>query len=408
MKVLISSLVYKPEQTGYRPHDLAVGLSGLGHDVRTITGVPSYPFGKVYEGYKLRPWQWEYLDGVKVLRVPYVMNRSKSAVLRMASYSAFSLLSMVSATLMAWKPDLVWTNQIGYPGVWLTQTKGAVHVHEVQDMWPEWTRSVNLGIGNAAYSTLDALQTWLYNRADRITTISSGFRDWLVEKGVSRDKITIIPNWADTGFYYPCDRDAGIGEREGFAGHFNVMYVGNIGAAQALSVVLAAAQQLSGIHAIQFVFVGDGLERERIERESRDIGLSNVKFVGKQPYARLAKYMAWADLLFLHLKKDPAFKITIPSKTYSYLASGRPILAGCEGDVAALIEDSGAGMVIPPEDPDSLSRAVLQIVRQPANVRDTYGVNARKAFESKYDRNILIRRYEELFLESVNGKGQDI
>ena len=404
MKILLSSLVYMPEQTGYRAHDLAVGLTELGHDVISMTGFPSYPFGKVYDGYKLQARQWEYLDGVKVLRIPYIMNRSKSAMQRVISYSSFSLLSILYGTFMMWKPDVIWTNQIGYPGLWLSKIKNAVHIHEVQDLWPEWSRTVDLEISNGVYSILDALQAGLYKKADRITTISKGFKGWLVDKGIRSEKISVIPNWADNKYYHPCSRDKTIGEKEGLAGYFNVMYLGNIGTAQALHVVLGAAKQLLVHHDIQFVFVGDGLEKKKLEDEARDNGLSNVKFLGKKSYESIANYMAWADLLFLHLKKDPTLEITIPSKTYSYLASGRPILGGCEGDVAELIEDNKAGIVIAPDDPAQLSKAVLDMFLLPSTIREEYGINARKAFENHYDRKVLIQEYEDLFLNCVNNK----
>lgn len=393
-----------PEQTGYRAHDLAVGLTELGHDVISMTGFPSYPFGKIYDGYKLQVRQWEYLDGVRILRIPYIMNRSKSAMQRVISYSSFSFLSILYGTFLCWKPDIIWTNQLGYPGLWLSKIKNAVHIHEVQDLWPEWSRTVNLGISNGVYSILDALQVGLYKKADRITTISKGFKGWLVDKGVDSEKISVIPNWADNKYYHPCSRDKSIGEKEGLAGYFNVMYLGNIGTAQALNVVLDAAKQLVDYHDIQFVFVGDGLEKKKLEDEARANGLNNVKFLGKKPYEIIANYMAWADLLFLHLKKDPTLEITIPSKTYSYLASGRPILAGCEGDVAEIIKHSEAGIVIPPDDSAQLSKTVLDIYSMPRAVREEFGNNARKAFENYYDRKVLIRKYENLFLNCVNNK----
>jgi len=104
------------------------------------------------------------------------------------------------------------------------------------------------------------------------------------------------------------------------------------------------------------------------------------------------------------LKKDPTLEITIPSKTYSYLASGRPILGGCEGDVAELIEDNKAGIVIAPDDPAQLSKAVLDMFLLPSTIREEYGINARKAFENHYDRKVLIQEYEDLFLNCVNNK----
>lgn len=391
-----------PEQTGYRVHDLAVGLKDLGHEVIIVTCLPSYPFGKIFNGYKFRIYQWEILDGVRILRLPFLMNRSKSVFLRLLSFIIFTLLSIFYVTLINWKPDVIWTNQIGYPGIFLRKIKKAVHIHEVQDMWPEWSRTTDLGISNWLYSILDNLQIKVYKSVSKITTISRGFKKWLINKGIDPEKIEIISNWADSKHYHPCSRDLVLGEKEKLTDRFNVMYLGNIGIAQGLEVVLDSAKELLSFPEIQFVFVGDGLDKKRLEEEVILHGLSNIKFLGKKNYENIAEYMAWADLLFLHLKKDPTFEITIPSKIYSYLASGKPILAGCEGDVAELISECNAGKIIPPENSLELSKAILSFYSKPLEYREKLGMNARKAFEKNFDRKILIKKYEEIFSFCVN------
>lgn len=401
MKILISSIVYRPEPTGYRAHDLGTGLAGLGHEVVAITGLPSYPLGRAYDGYRVRLWQWKILDGVRILRVPYVMSRSRSALRRVLSYSSFSLQTVAAGLLQRWSPDVIWTNQIGLPGVLLSALGRTALVHEVQDLWPEWTATANLGIKKWLYDLLDRQQAMVYHRAKAITTISEGFRDWLVQKGVPDDKISVLPNWVNREFFYPARRDEELGAKEGLAGRFNVIYAGNVGVAQALDVVLDAAELVKDLKDVQFVIIGDGLEKDQLEQAALDRGLSNVRFLGRRPVEAMAGYMAWADVLFLHLKADPRYNITIPSKTTSYLACGRPILVAARGDVAELIETCRAGEVIPPEDASALASAVWTMYGQPAAEREQYGQNALQAFVRHFDRDVLVRRYEALFSSVV-------
>jgi colanic acid biosynthesis glycosyl transferase WcaI len=408
VKVLLSSIVYRPEPTGYRAHDLAVGLADLGHEVVVVTGLPSYPLGHVYDGYKTRFWQWKSLDGIQLLRVPYVMSRSRSAVRRVISYSAFSLLTTVTHLFNRWRPDAIWTNQVGLPGVLLSAMKRTTFVHEVQDLWPEWTATADLGIRGWLYRLLDWQQRLIYDRAEAITTISDGFRNWLVQKGVTGDKITVIPNWADAECFHPVPRDETLGADEDLVGRFNVVYAGNIGIAQALDVVLEAADVLQNEPDLQFVIIGDGLERARLENEAKKRGLYNVRFLGRRKPEELAYYLAWADLLLIHLKCDPRYAITIPSKTYSYLACGRPILAGAEGDVANLVRDCRAGLVVPPEDPVALASALQEAMRMPKSDREQFGHNGWRAFQELFDRRVLVRRYEAVFsrVAAADGNGK--
>lgn len=397
MNIIISSFVYRPEQTGFRPHDLAAGLTELGHDVIAVTGLPSYPHGHIYQGYHLRIWQWEEMDGVKVLRLPYVGNRSRASFVRISSYAYFSFLSSIASLLQQKKPTIIWTNQIGYPGLWLKMLRKINWVHEIQDLWPEWGQSANIGMKEWMFKILEKQQMNIYSSADRITVISKGFQSWLIEKGVQAEKIKIIPNWADQKQYKPLLRDKELGDCEKLQGYFNVIYTGNIGSAQALAVVLKAAEKLKDLKDLQFVFIGEGFEKNMLAEMAQEMGLRNIRFIGQRPTELISKYLAWADVLFLHLKDDPLYHINIPSKTYSYLASGRPILAAIAGDVSELIQECKAGISIPSENPDALATALRRLYSMPVNNREKMGENARQAVIKKFDRMKLVREYEKMF-----------
>ena len=116
MKILISSFVFYPEPIGLHEHDLASGLVNLGHDVFVITGLPSYPAGVVYQDYQDKAGKWETVDGVKIYRVPFIGNRSRSPVKRIFSFLNFLFLTLQALYSQKIKPDIIRANQFCLPG----------------------------------------------------------------------------------------------------------------------------------------------------------------------------------------------------------------------------------------------------------------------------------------------------
>ena len=399
MNILIISLWYHPEPVG-KPHDLAQEMVNRGHQVTVITGFPNYPSGQVYPGYRSRLFKWETIAGVRVLRIAHLIDRSRSAIRRILSYSSFSLAATLLGSWLLDKPDIIWTYQIGLPGVALAALKRAPLIHEVQDLWPDWGRSATIGLTGLLSQLLIAQEKLVYRWAMLVTTISQGFKRVLVSRGVPAEKIEVIPNWANDRNFRPVARDPELGSREGLHDHFNVIYGGNVGAAQGLGVILEAAKRLRDLPKVQFVIIGDGVERAALEQRAKSEGIGNVRFLGSRPPGRMAPYFAFADVLCIHLVQDPVYEITIPSKTYAYLASGRPILAAAAGDVADLIRETGAGVVCPPEDPAALAEAIRGLLDLPLEQRNAMGQAGRNAFLKSYTRSHLAARYEKLLLAS--------
>lgn len=246
---------------------------------------------------------------------------------------------------------------------------------------------------------LGRLAQFVYRRAAAITVISPGFKRNLISKGVPAEKVHVIPNWADEEIYRPVPRDEALTAEHGLAGRFNVVYGGNMGTGQGLHNVIEAATLLRDLPDMQFVFIGDGVDQDMLCQMVRERELDNVRFLGRQPAKEMPRFFALADVLLVHLKRDPLFEITIPGKTIAYLACGRPILCVVAGDAADVVRDAGAGLVCPPEDPAALAQAVRDLLAMPAEQRRVMGQAGRQAFLEHYTRQILVDRYEALFEE---------
>jgi colanic acid biosynthesis glycosyl transferase WcaI len=259
-----------------------------------------------------------------------------------------------------------------------------------------------------AQRALGRLANWTYRRAAALTVVTPGFKTNLIAKGVPAEKIHVIPNWADEDIYRPLPRDEDLAAEHGLAGRFNVIYGGNLGAAQAMSSVLSAATLLQDLPPVQFVLIGDGLEEASLRQAARERGLENVRFIGRQPAEQMPYFFALADGLLVHLKRDPLFEITIPSKTVAYLACGRPILMAVTGDAAEIVRSADAGLACPPEDPAALAQAVRNLYAMSPAQRDAMGQAGRRAFLANYTRSVLMNRYEALFGEVVGQRNKHL
>jgi glycosyltransferase involved in cell wall biosynthesis len=395
---------YPPEPES-KIHLLACGLAARGHQVTSITGFPNYPGGLLYPGYPLRWRQWEQRDGVRVLRVPLYPNHSRSSAKRFLNYLSFGASASILGAALCGPADVMWVYHppltMGIPAWWIGLWRRAPFVYEIQDMWPETLTATGMLSSPRLLNWAGIFAKFVYRRAEALTVISEGFKRNLIDKGVPAEKIHVIPNWADEDTYQPVARDEGLAREFGLADRFNVMFAGTMGPAQALDTVLEAASQARDVPAAQFVFVGDGIDVERLKQAAQARGLDNVRFVERQPSERMPYFFAWAGALLVHLKRDPLFEITIPSKTLAYLACGRPILCGVAGDAADVVREAQAGLIVPPQDAGALAQAVRELWAMPADRREALGRNGRTAFEQRYTRAVLLTRYEALFEEVI-------
>lgn len=406
LRLVFLSQIYSPEPE-FRVHLLARGLASRGHRVTAITGFPNYPLGRYYDGYPLAWRRWEYKDGVRVLRLPVYPDHTRSGARRAACYLSLAASASVLGPMMCGPADLVWvytppiTNAI--PGWWISALRGVPFVLEIQDMWPETLAATGVGTSAALQRGIGAFARWAYGRAGAMTVVSPGLKRNLIDKGVPAGKVEVIPNWADEDLYRPVAPDAALARHHGLQERFNVIYAGNMGPAQALVTVLDAAALLLDRPDVQFVFVGDGLDKASLERMAVQRGLRNVRFLPREPVERMPALFALAGALLVHLKADPLFEITIPSKTQTYLAAGRPIIMGVAGDAADLVAQAGAGVLARPGDAADLARAVREVAGLSPQRREAMGRAGREFFMAHLSQTVLLDRYEELFQRMVSG-----
>jgi lipopolysaccharide/colanic/teichoic acid biosynthesis glycosyltransferase len=394
LRILLITQWFDPEPT-FKGLLFAKELQRLGHDVRVVTGFPNYPGGKLYEGYRLRIFQRETVDGIPVLRVPLYPSHDGSGSRRILNYLSFAVAATVGV-LVTKRPDVAYVYHppasVGVPAIVLKVVKGVPFVYDIQDLWPDTLLATGMVTNPRVLSLVGRVMNAVYRRAGRIVVLSPGFREALVARSVYRGRIDVIPNWADE---QQIDVSRPSSERAielGFDHRFTVTFAGNIGKGQGLEVILDAAHDLIE-KPIRFLVIGAGLELKNLRKSAQERGLHNVEFLPRRPLSQIGELLALSDALLVHLRDDPLFSITIPSKTQAYMMAGRPILMGVRGDAARLVAESGSGLCFDPQRGDQLAAAVEALVEMSESDRAQMGAAGRAYYEERLSLRVGAQRF---------------
>lgn len=408
MRILLLSQYYIPEPVE-KVHDLACGLQSAGHDVEVLTGFPCYPLGRTYDGYRQGLLTEEEIDGVRVCRVPQLPDHSRSVIRRTLYYLSFCVAAMLFGPFRMRRPDVVLVYQSALPagmaGRWLSAWFRVPLVVDVVDLWPESVSASGMLSHPVVMRMIRWMASGIYQAATAVNVVTEGFRQNLLEMQVPPEKLSVIENWMPAATYAPAPPDEEFA-REFVPGEaFVVMYAGNMGASQHLGTVIDAACLLSEVPEMRFVLVGDGVERAELVRRVREAGLTNVLLPGRFPPERMAGLYALADVLLVHLKPDSLSDVSIPSKTFAYMASGRPVLMAVRGVATEFVEKNGGGVTAEPVNPRSLADAVLQLRSMSPQAREALGRAGLEAYEERFCSRVQIARFEDLLLR-VTGASQ--
>jgi len=409
-KILVINQHFYPEvaATGQLLLDLCVDLVKAGYVVKVITGNPNGDFNK-----KNKTLKRENYKGIEILRLKNTTFNKYRMTGRVLNYLSFHSLVFFQI-LFCKKPDLVLVMStppfISFHGLVLKKLKKVKTIYIVQDLFPDLV--IELGkIKNKYFiNILKSLSRCIIRRMDRVLVVGE-FMERKIEReilqglqGMDSSQIITIHNWAD-GEKISILR----GENEknlikaewGLEGRFIVLYSGNIGDLHEFDTIISAAEDLEGQgwEKICFVFIGEGIKKEYIERKAKEKGLNNILFFPFQPREVLKYSLGMADVSLVTL--DEGFEgMVVPSKIYGILASGRPVIAvvGGESEVTEIISKGRCGEIVKIGDYNALSDAVINYYN---NSEKCYqeGMNGRKYFEENFDRKIATEKYIKVIEE---------
>lgn len=405
MRILIFGANYEPDLGPSAPifTMLCENLVKLGHQVTMITMVPHYPSGRVAPGYRGR-WQWKSVEnGVEVIRVGLPSVDRSRLPQRLLQYLVYQLgttwaglgkrydvVFAGSSSLSAWLPFAT-----------LVALRGKPAVYGVYDVYPGVGVTLGIFRHKPVIRLVTLMERFCLDHARLVRIISDSFRPELRAMGVPDEKMIRGYDWVDTELVRPLPRENSFTREQSLDGKFTVLYAGNLGLSQGLEHVLTAAEILRENPDIQFVFVGEGASREHLIAEAEKRQLTNVIFIPYQPRARLPEVLASADVALVTLQRGIGAG-SLPSKTYSIFASGRPLIASLDegSDAWNLIQLSEGGLCVPPESPAALVEAIQTLRKNPA-LREKLGRQGRLWAESHHSPLAGAREIEKLLLNAI-------
>jgi len=405
VKILIITQYFWPEN--FRINDLTQELVQRGHSVTVLTGIPNYPAGTVFDSYRQNPKAFTRYGGANVWRVP-MLARGQGAARLLLNYLSFVIGASLCGPwrLRGQQADVIFVFEpspvtVGLPAILLGRIKHAPVVFWALDLWPETLAAIGVVRSPRVLGWVGLMVKFIYERCTLVLGQSRGFLASIAKFCSDTQKIRYFPSWAEDVF-----SQAGLvpaTEVPVLEGVFNVLFAGNIGEAQDLPAVLAAAESLKHNTTIRWLIVGDGRKSGWLQDEVARRGLQDsVLLLGRFPVERMPSFYVHADALLVSLKKDPVFSMTIPGKVQSYLMAGVPLVGMLDGEGAKVITEANAGLVCAAGDAGGLASAVLEMAAMSVDRRHQLGLNGRAFAQKEFGRTLLMDRLEALLFESVD------
>ncbi len=400
--ILVVSQYFHPEC--FRINDIAIEWVKRGYKVTVLTGIPNYPQGQYYDGYSKTERKTENWQGIQIVRLPIEPRKSGSINLA-KNYLSFVIQGRKWVKKTDLKADIVFTYEVSpmtqaLVSVWYAKKNKIPHILYVTDLWPENVEIIT-GIHNKLFlGSIQKIVDYIYKHSNRILTSSRSFIMAIKNRSISEDKIEFWPQYAED-FYKPVDRKTGLEIPDD--GSLNLVFAGNIGFAQGLGILPEAAQKLKEKKTkVRFNIIGDGRYLPELKKKIEELEVDKYfNFVPRKPAEEIPQYLAWADGLLITLSKSEVFSITIPAKTQSCLACGKPILVSADGEVQAIIKEAGAGLVSNAEDVEGLVNSILTFIDLSQREREEMGQRALKYSKNHFSKEKLLNRMDELFKEEI-------
>jgi colanic acid biosynthesis glycosyl transferase WcaI len=403
VNILLLIIQFPPDvnAAGLLMAQLGEGLVARGHRVSVLTAFPHYENFRVTDGFRGKLLEHGSYRGMDVLRLYVFASGSKQSMAdRLLSYLSFNALAAVAGVVSRERYDVILcSNGSFFSGISASiigAAKRVPFIYNVQDLYPETPVQVGQLRNVHAIRVLERLESFMYSRAAHVTVISPAFRDNIVAKRVPPEKVSVIPNFVDTQFIRPLPKKNAFSQRYGLTDKFVVTHAGNLGYVYDLETLVLAASLLRLETSIQFLIVGDGVGRPRLETTVRELGLENVRFLPFQPRESLPLLRAASDVQ-VALYRSGSARFSMPSKVYEIMASGRPVLASADKhtDLWNLIVNTRCGVCIDAHDPAELASTVMRLYKDPL-WRLRMGERGRLEVERSYSRMAAVAKYDEL------------
>jgi len=391
--LVILTQYYRPE-TGApqnRLADLARRATERGHEVSVVTAMPNYPSGTVRAGYRRRVVSREEIDGVRVLRSWIHGHRGRGTVHQLLSYASFAASTLVTTPFRIRRADvLLWESPplfLAPVAELVARRLGARLVMNVSDLWPETAIDLGMVRDPRLVRLFMAMARRSYRRSDLVTGQTQGILDG-IEAVHPGTPTMLVPNGVDCDRFRAAPRDEDLAQRlELPPGRPVVTYAGNFGRAQALEQVVTAARELIAERDdLVVLLIGDGPVKPAIVAAASGIDPDRLLLRSSVDVSEMPALLSLTDVAIVPLADQPVFEGARPSKVFELLAAGVPFVFCGRGEGADLVAASGAALVVPPESPTDLARAVSALLDVSPDDRRAMGETGRAWVAERFNR----------------------
>ena len=393
MKKILFLTQYFPPEIGApqnRLYELSMRLQKKGLDVSILTAMPNYPRMEIMNGYQNKFYLFEEMKGLKIHRGYIFVRKSKSLIVRLINYFSFVLSSILIGIFKLDNHDYLFCESpplfLGISAVLISRIKKAKLIFNVSDLWPESAEKLGLITNRFLINISTKLEEFLYRNSFLICGQTQGIVN-NIKLRFPEKNIYWLKNGVDINLFYNHDNNNTKWKLENnfCKNDYLILYAGIFGYAQELEVILYAAKILSENENIKFILLGDGPEKEKLQRLKKNMNLTNVYFFDPAPKNQMPFIIASINASVIPLKKLELFKGAIPSKIFEILASKKPILLGVEGEAKSLfITEGNCGLAFTPEDSADLANNILTLYHSP-ELAENYGVNGYNYVKEKFN-----------------------
>jgi len=404
MRILIFSQYFWPES--FRINELACSLKARGHEIEVITGKPNYPEGKFFSGYTAWGIDKEFWRDIPVYRLPMLARGNNGSFKLAINYCSFIISGLLLAPWLVRraKYDVIFVYGVSpifqsIPASFLGWLKGVPVVLWIQDLWPQSAEATGYIKSPFLLKLLNNFVRFTYAHTDLLLVQSKAFIEPVAELAPNIP-CAYYPNSVEKEFYSPKHIIAPF--IKPLQSDFTVLFAGNVGEAQSMKTILAAAEKLQKNTEIKIVILGSGSKVEWMAQQISDKKLTNLYLEGRFPVETMPVLLRQASVLLATLTNQPIFEMTVPNKIQAYLAAGKPVIACLNGEGAKLIRQAKAGIAVKAEDSADLVRAIIKLYQMSESERAQMGTNGRAYFKKHFDGEMLttqlIEHFEKLTL----------
>jgi colanic acid biosynthesis glycosyl transferase WcaI len=407
------TLVFAPDcvSTANLMTEIASDLQALGHEMVVVTTEPHSnldPESRSRQPLTPRWGKWVRESEINGVHVYHTIMRGKGARIlgRAWDYVLFHAISLVAALRLGGRWDIIFAPSpplsIGVVAWLLGAIRKTPFVYNVQEIHPDALVDAGVLRNPAIVRLMRILERFVYARASKIVVISPLFKEALQQKGVPARKIEVVPNFVDVADIKPLGKKNPFSVEHSLDDKFVALYAGNIGLSQDMNTLMDTAEAMRNDSSIVFLVVGDGVEREQMEHGIKKRDLPNILMLPFQPRSTVPDIYATADICLVGLRKKMAYT-HVPSKIYTILAAGKPALVGAEPDseIAVILKETGGGLLVPPEDPAALAKAILELKNDPTLAAEL-GNSGRAFIVDNYSRSSVVRQHERILESAID------